>query len=240
MGALFQAESLRTFEWNECALSSGICSFGLFTQEPGHCLQHHANVLDESLATEAAGILFDTQENCELVILWDYVGREPRQVWRLTPTILPRWNAKPHEAAYTPIPGDLLASDAPQPTPEQEDARLPSAAKAMKRQQITITTREGSVQVDGYVDGPLAVHRYLCRVEDGKPIHITGTYGTWTIAHLRSGYSVVTVDKLAAAKALLRELLTVPGIDWTEEQPYTNRTEEAKVTMREIAKKYLK
>jgi len=25
MGALFQAESLRTFEWNECALSSGIC-----------------------------------------------------------------------------------------------------------------------------------------------------------------------------------------------------------------------
>ncbi|HLK57408.1 MAG TPA: hypothetical protein VKU00_12635, partial [Chthonomonadaceae bacterium] len=27
MGALFQAESLRTFEWNECALSSGICKW---------------------------------------------------------------------------------------------------------------------------------------------------------------------------------------------------------------------
>jgi len=71
--------------------------YGIFAQEPGRYLRFYADMPDAKLATEAAERLFDSQEDCELVLLWDYAEKQPRQVWRLTPTTLPHWEAQPEE-----------------------------------------------------------------------------------------------------------------------------------------------
>ena len=71
--------------------------YGIFAQESGRCLRNHADMPDLEMAVEIAERLFDAEADCELVLLWDYAGKQPLQVWRLTPTTLPRWEAQLEE-----------------------------------------------------------------------------------------------------------------------------------------------
>ena len=101
--------------------------FGIFVQELGTCLRHCADAGDAGLAAAAAEALFDTEEDCELVVLWDYSSNDPRQVWRLTPAVLPRWDAAPGEAgAESPGAGGGDAQAAP-----PDDTGTQGAAKAL-------------------------------------------------------------------------------------------------------------